>query len=324
MDTSNSKKRPAATTNLPDKANLNRMETEEFNESDDKDNLEVLRLRYWQHLINELLKNKQFRIPIHLAVGHEAAAVAMDREMESDDNLCLSHRNVAYNLARSKSLEVVLQHYRLCLPSQTDALMGSMNLVTADTGIAYTSSILGNNLAVAAGIAMHKSLIQSPGVVFVVTGDGALEEGVFWETLIFSRSHKLPLVIVIENNDFSMSSTIAQRRSAIDLSNVCTGVGYRYIHADGALNQSTREALKKARINAAQGMPTCVELSLTTFCQHAGPTPGWPEDPLRLSLENGLLVEATQRDPLHNIKMKIGETEFFRLSEMLIKDGQSV
>src|SRR5579872_4119556 len=77
------------------------------------DAIAVLRLRHWHHLLNEMLKQRQFKIPIHLAFGHEAAAVAMDRSMETDDRLCLSHRNVAYNLARTKSLDAVLEHYRL-------------------------------------------------------------------------------------------------------------------------------------------------------------------------------------------------------------------
>lgn len=281
--------------------------------------LEVLRLRYWQHLLNEMLKNKQFKIPIHLAFGHEAAAVAMDHSMGPDDKLCLSHRNVAYNLARAKSFNVVLEYYRCSLPSTTGAHMGSMNLAVAGTGITYTSCILGNNLAVAAGIAMHRSLIHKPGVVFVMTGDGAMEEGIFWETLIFSRSHKLPLVIVVENNNFSMSSTIAQRRSDIDLAKVCTGVDVHYIHARGAMLPETKDALSEARESASKGSPVCVELTLSTFCQHAGPTPGWPDDPLRISIEDGLLVENTPRDPLHHIQSALGVTEFERLSEQVMK-----
>src|SRR5437016_5397666 len=49
------------------------------------DAIAVLRLRHWHHLLNEMLKLRQFKIPIHLAFGHEAAAVAMDRSMERDD-----------------------------------------------------------------------------------------------------------------------------------------------------------------------------------------------------------------------------------------------
>jgi pyruvate dehydrogenase E1 component alpha subunit len=283
--------------------------------------VEVVRLRYWQHLLNEMLKQKQFKIPIHLAFGHEAAAVAMDLTMAPADRLCLSHRNAAYNLARAKSLEVVLAHYRLAERPTAGGLMGSMNLAVEKTSIAYSSSILGNNLAVATGIAMHRWLVRQPGVVFVCTGDGAMEEGTFWESLIFSRSHRLPLVVVVENNDYSMSSTIAERRSSVDLSHVCAGVGYQYFKASGAVLDDVRVALTAARASASEGAPALVELDISTFCQHAGPTPGWPTDPLRIAIEDGLLVEDSPDDPVFHIKQALGNDEFERLAEQVMKAG---
>ena len=286
--------------------------------SDEHDLLDVLRLRYWHHLLNEMLKDKQFKIPIHLAFGHEAAAVAMDRVMTTHDKLCLTHRNVTYNLARIKSLDIVLAHYNLISPVSTGALMGSMNLATAETGIAYTSSILGNNLAVAAGIAMQRSLICKPSVVFALTGDGAIEEGIFWETLILAQSHKLPLVIVVENNDYSLGSTISERRSHIDLAKICAGIGLPYTHTQGTVVSDVRVALEKARELSAREGPSCVELNLAALCQHAGPTPGWPEDPLCITIEDGLFIENTPNDPLDHIREELGETEYQRMVEQVM------
>ena len=65
---------------------------------------QVLQLRYWQHLLNEDLKQKRFRVPVHLAMGHEALAVAVSAAMSESDQMALTHRNVAYNLARAGSL----------------------------------------------------------------------------------------------------------------------------------------------------------------------------------------------------------------------------
>lgn len=281
--------------------------------------LDILRLRYWQHVLNEKLKANEFKIPIHLAFGHESAAVAMDRTMEVDDKLCLTHRNVAYNLAREKTISTILDHYHLLLPSEKGAHMGSMNLAAKATGIAYTSSILGNNLAVAVGVAMHRQLVSKPGVVFVMTGDGAIEEGVFWETIVFSRSHNLSIVIVVENNNCSISSTISQRRSSINLDHICAGAGIQYIKAEGAIYHETKNAFSFARISATSGVPVCVELNLSTFCQHAGPTPGWSGDPLRISIQDGLLIEDTPKDPLFHIRNEFGEAEFQLLLQQVVK-----
>jgi pyruvate dehydrogenase E1 component alpha subunit len=269
-----------------------------------------------------MLKEKQFKLPIHLGFGHEAAAVALDYSMAVEDRLCLTHRNAAYNLARIKSLDAVLQHYRLEESSPAGGLMGSMNLAVDGSAIAYTSSILGNNLPVAAGMAMNRLVTGQTGVVFVLTGDGAMEEGSFWETLVFSCSHHLPLVIVVENNDHSMSSTIKQRRCNINLDQVCAGVGLKYLNASGAVVEDSVTVLSQARENAVSGNPVCVELRLSTFCQHAGPTPGWPDDPLRISIEDGLLVADSPDDPVYNVREALGVDRYRSVSDEFLKaDG---
>ncbi len=302
-------------------ASADQTERLESGAASEVDALAVLRLRYWQHLLNEMLKRKEFKIPIHMGFGHEAAAVAMNCSMAPDDVLCLSHRNAAYNLARAESLEAILAHYRLTQRSAGGGLMGSMNLAVDGTSIAYSSSILGNNLPVAAGMAMHRTFVKRPGVVFVLVGDGGMEEGTFWETLIFSSSHRLPLVVVVENNDYSMSSTIAQRRSPIDISQICAGLGFGYARSSGAVLEDTKAALSAARVSAAAGSPACVELDLTTFCQHAGPTPGWPDDPKRISIDDGLLVEDSPTDPVFHVRNMLGAAEFQRLSDQVMEGG---
>jgi pyruvate dehydrogenase E1 component alpha subunit len=276
------------------------------------------------HQLNEMLKAGKFKIPIHLGFGYEAAAVGMDVTMRPEDVLCLSHRNAAYNLARSKSLDAVLVHYQLQKRQGRGAQVASMNLAVDNTGIAYSSSIVGNNLPVATGIAMNRRLLQREGIVFVCTGDGAMEEGAFWETLIFARSHKLRMVIVVENNDFSLSSTIAERRIPVDLSLVCAGLGVSYRRAAGAALGEVKAALGAAREDAMGDQLALVELDITCFNQHAGPTPGWATDPMRIAIEDGLLMGDDPDDPLVLLRRALGEAEFGRLAEQTMTERHVV
>ena len=76
---------------------------------------EILKNRMYQIKINEKYKEKKFKIPIHLALGHEAIAIAISKIMNANDKLILTHRNVAYNLARTGSLKPILDEYLFCL-----------------------------------------------------------------------------------------------------------------------------------------------------------------------------------------------------------------
>ena len=69
---------------------------------------DIIKVRVAQMMVNEFYKDGKFKIPIHLAFGHETIAVAVDRIMEDEDKLLLSHRNIAYNLARAKKLKDIL------------------------------------------------------------------------------------------------------------------------------------------------------------------------------------------------------------------------
>ena len=84
--------------------------TEKFNK---KIAYDILRIRLGQIVINEEYKKGNFKIPIHLAFGHESIAVAISNIMENNDKLILSHRNIAYNLAREGSLKPIIDEYFL-------------------------------------------------------------------------------------------------------------------------------------------------------------------------------------------------------------------
>jgi hypothetical protein len=137
--------------------------------------------------------------------------------------------------------------------------------------------------------------------------------------MIFARSHKLPLVIIVENNNHAMSSTIAQRRSPIDLSKVCAGLDLVYRDASGASFADARRAISEGRASAAAGRPTVLELHVGTFNQHAGPTPGWPDDPLKIDMGLGMIVKHSQDDPVFLLQQTLGEKEFDRLAGQIVK-----
>src|SRR3989344_9056191 len=118
----------------------------------------MVRVRLGQIIINEKIKNNEFKIPIHLAMGHEAIAIAVDSIMTESDQLVLSHRNIHYNLARAKNLKSEIDEYLLKKEGLAEGQLGSMNLANEKKGIMYTSSILGNNLPVATGLALGKKV----------------------------------------------------------------------------------------------------------------------------------------------------------------------
>ena len=290
---------------------------------------DVLCIRLGQMIINEMYKNGVFKIPIHLALGHEAIAVAVSGIMREEDLLVLSHRNVHYNLAQAESLRPEIDEYLLREDGLAKGQLGSMNLANEKKGIIYTSSILGNNLGVAAGLALGQKVKRSKGVVIVVTGDGAMEEGSFSESLLFLKSNNLSSIIIIENNGWSLATTISQRRYEINLENYMSAFGAKYERLESNDVYEYIEKLEQLREYALKHKtPVCVEVELTTLGYwwmktdeypdgkfinyHAGPSPS-------VNLTECGVIDNSEKDPVFVLKRHFDENTLKEMSVAVLK-----
>ncbi len=269
---------------------------------------DILRLRFGQKIINEMYKNKEFKIPIHLAMGHEAIAVAVNEIMRDEDKLVPSHRNIHYNLVRTESLKSEIDEYLLKEEGLAGGRLGSMNLANETQGIIYSSSILGNNLCVATGVALSHKVKDTNGIVIVVTGDGAMEEGSFHESLLFLKSNELSALIVIENNEWSLASTISERRCPVELEKYTSAFDVKFEKLQSNDVYEYVEKLEMLRSYALENKtPVCVEVELTTLGYwwmqadgypdgkfinyHAGPTPS-------VDLTESAVLDNSEKDPV--------------------------
>ena len=288
---------------------------------------EMIRIRLSQILINEEYKAGRFKIPIHLAMGHEAIAVALDHVLKNGDKLILAHRNLAYNLARLSKLRPILDEFFLKPRGLARGKLGSMNLINPKRGIIYTSSILGNNFPVAVGVAMSAKISGRTSVAFVLGGDGSMEEGSFYENLVLAKTLGVRLVFVIENNEWSLGTHISERRCPIDIKKIAEAVGIPYSKLTGNNVYGYERKLARARSKAAGG-PQVVEVAVRTLGDrrsddgrfinyHAGPAPT-----IDVLKHSGAILKNSADDPIFVIGRKIGMRKIAQLSAKIMKELQ--
>lgn len=293
-------------------------------EKDIKTAKDVLRVRLSQIIVNEKYKNGGFKIPIHLALGHEAIAVAVDSVMEQDDQLVLNHRNIHYNLARNKLLKPELDEYLLKKEGLAGGQLGSMNLSNQEKNIVYTSSILGNNLGVAAGLALAKKVEKSEGLVFVITGDGAMEEGTFYECLEFMKSNEFNSLIIVENNNWSLATQIKERRCDISLQKFSQSMDIKYEKLDNNDPYEYIEKLDALRKFALDNKtPVLIEVELTTLGgwylegrfinYHAGPAP-------EINLSDWPIIESSDKDPVFALQKYFDQDLLKEISKKILEN----
>jgi TPP-dependent pyruvate/acetoin dehydrogenase alpha subunit len=259
-------------------------------------------------------------------MGHEAIAVAVSETMQAGDSLLPTHRNIAYNLARAGgavgagALKLIVDEYLMKPTGLNGGRSGSMNLLNPERGIVYTSSILGNQCAVATGLAMADKIAGKKNVTIVMVGDGSMEEGIFYESMLQARSMDLPVIFLVENNEWSMSTRIDQRRSPIDISLFAESLDVRYVKLEGNDVFQYADILQQLREFAlAQSAPVCIEVSVSTLGErmfpptaefpdgeyvnyHAGPTP-------TINLNEWPIIKESDEDPVFVLAKNVDKAE---------------
>ena len=210
--------------------------------------------------INSMMERKVIPPVVHLALGHEAIAVAVKETMQPGDVLLCSHRNIHYNLAFGADFQHLVEEIRLNPGGINDGKMGTMNIYNRDAGVLYTSSILGNNLSVACGVAWAKKHRGDPGVVIVVTGDGAIEEGAFYEALEFIASHRLRVLILVDDNGWSLATRKLERRFDFDVEGIVNAFGLEYDVLGGDDVGRYIQALKTKKDGMIRGVVLVVKV----------------------------------------------------------------
>ncbi len=293
----------------------------------------MLYLRLSQIFVNEEYKAGKFKIPVHLAMGHEAIAIAVSDVLAPEDKLVLSHRNIAYNVARAGHIRPILDEYLLKPTGLAKAKLGSMNLINPERNVIYTSSILGNNFSVSSGIAMAEKVRVSAGVTFVLGGDGSIEEGSFYESLTIMKTLGLRVVVIIENNGWSLATRIRERRCPIDLEKFASALDIPYLLLSGNDVEVYERKIFEARERVLkENGPICIEVSVETLGDWRGPqTPEFPEGKyinyhagpspsvdIFKHAPSGILKENAE-DPLFVLQGKIGKEKFAELAEKVFE-----
>lgn len=219
-----------------------------------------MRSRILQFKVNSYAKKSKINFPVHFAFGHEFVSSLVKLFIEKNDKLILSHRNIHFVSLFSKNPEI---YYKNLFINKKKNNLGSMNYHEKNNQIAYTSSVLGNNFSVACGISFFA---KKKSVVICIAGDGAIEEGSFYETLSLAKYLNLPLVFLIENNNWSMYTKINERRCNINLKKVCESMQIKFLKLQLKNFQKSIKNYKKM-INYCRttSSPIVLELPVKTY-----------------------------------------------------------
>jgi 2-oxoisovalerate dehydrogenase E1 component len=165
----------------------------------------------------------------HTCIGQEISAVALARILDRERDIIFSnHRCHGHYLAWTDDVEGLLAEVMGKRTGACGGLGGSQHLHARGF---FSNGVQGGIVPVAAGLAFAQKLDGRGGIVTACIGDGTLGEGVVYETFNIAAKWRLPLLFVLENNQYAQSTSQAETLAG-DICSRAAAFGIRTCHAD--------------------------------------------------------------------------------------------
>ena len=166
-------------------------------------------------------------------IGQEAISVGCTLALEPDEYIFTMHRNLGVFTGRDVPLERLFAQWQGKAAGFTKGRDRSFHFGSNDHHIVGMISHLGPQLALAAGVALWHKMRGEPKVSLAFTGDGGTSEGDFHEALNIAAVWKLPVIFVIENNGYGLSTPVSEQYACASLADRGPGYGMRSVSIDG-------------------------------------------------------------------------------------------
>src|SRR3989344_2145318 len=198
--------------------------------------------------IQEEYSNDEMKTPMHMSMGEEAIAAGVCAALGKKAQIFSTYRTHAVYLAFTEDVISFFAELYGKDSGPGGGKGGSMHLANPDKGVMFSSAVVGTNIPSALGAAFANRYFKNKKIAVAFFGDGAVDEGVFWESINMALLWKLPVLLVYEDNGFAIHTPASLRHSYKNMAQVVKSFGYQVVEYSGAdveeIFRLTRSSLK--------------------------------------------------------------------------------
>jgi pyruvate dehydrogenase E1 component alpha subunit len=229
----------------------------------------MVTIRSFEQKLQELSKKGILRGSIHFCIGQEAVAAGVCAALKPTDYITSTHRGHGHAIAKGARVGPMFAELLGKATGYCKGKGGSMHIADLDLGHLGANGIVGGGMPIATGAALGCQHLGLPRVVAAFFGDGAINEGTFHESLNLAALWRLPVVFVCENNQFGMTTPLAEASAQPDLAKRAVAYNIPGVRVDGMdvceVRRAATDAVERAR--AGEG-PTLMAMETYRFEGH--------------------------------------------------------
>ena len=232
----------------------------------------LLLARLCEERIRQEYAKDEMKTPVHLGIGQEAIPVGVCHCLPKGTRSFGTYRNHALYLALTGDTDGFFGELYGKATGPGKGKAGSMHIASPENGLMATSAVVATTIPVAVGAALANQYQGKDGLVVSFFGDGAIEEGVFWESLNFACLHRLKILFVCEDNGLAIHTATTHRQGFRSVTEAVRPFECHVADADGSNLPGVIEAARQllARM-AADPKPAFLHCTYFRFLEHVGP-----------------------------------------------------
>lgn len=221
---------------------------------------QMLVIRKFEEAIRSLYQQGKIRGSFHPCVGQEATAIGGCWAIRNDDYMTCTYRGHGQAIAKGLNVGAAMAEMLGRVGGCSKGKGGSMHFTDPSVGLLGANAIVAGGVPHAAGAALAAQLQKKDNVALAYFGEGAVNQGVFLESLNLAVIWKLPLILICENNLYSEMTPSHETTSVIETHKRAAGFGFETMRVDGNDLEAMYNAVEVAATRArAGGGPTYIE-----------------------------------------------------------------
>ena len=265
---------------------------------------QVYLIRASEDAIKKYYDEDEMKTPMHMSEGSEGLVAGVCAALRSDDQVFGTYRTHALYLAKTDDPISFFGELYGKVSGTARGKSGSMHLSYPEKGYMFSSAIVASTIPVAVGNAFANKMAGNNKATAAFFGDGATNEGNFWESLNLACLWDVPVLFVCEDNEFAVHTPQSKRDGYDNLVNIVNQYNCEVLESEstdvGEIYELSCEAVAKSRIH-----PVFLRLKYYRYLEHVGVAPDF---------DAGYRSEETfdkwfEKDPVAVARAKISEEE---------------
>lgn len=232
----------------------------------------------------------------HLYIGQEAVVVGLEAAAEEGDKRVTSYRDHGHMLACGMDPNGVMAELTGREGGYSKGKGGSMHMFSKEKHFYGGHGIVAAQVPLGAGLAFADQYKGNGRVTFTYFGDGAANQGQVYETFNMAALWKLPVIFVIENNQYAMGTSQQRSTSSAEIWERGKAFGIPGEAVDGMDVLAVKEAGQKAVAHARENGPYILEIKTYRYRGHS------MSDPAKYRTREEVQKMRDERDPIESVR----------------------